>query len=229
MRPRIAALLALLASGCVAPSRPPGPLAPSAEPASARSVPELAAAIAAAAQRSDHEADASVRVQLAAQAGADAAACIAQAPQAVPCLYGNALALGLQARAHPAQALGLLNAMLSNLATAGAADPDYDEAGPARVRALVLLRAPGWPLGPGDAAAGLLAARSAVALHPQYPPNLLALAEALERTGDANEARETYARARSAAQQLPASADRDAWLEQAEAGLRQLETGRQHP
>jgi hypothetical protein len=186
----------------------------------ARSVPVLAAEIAALAHRSDHEADATVRVQLAAQAGEDAAACMAQAPQAVACLYGNALALGLQARSHPAQALGLLNTMLSNLVSAGALDPDYDQAGPARVRALVLLRAPGWPLGSGDAAAGLLAARSAVALHPQYPPNLLALAEALDRTGDANEARDTYARARAAARELSASADRDDWLRQAEAGLK---------
>ena len=108
-------------------------------------MPALAAEIAALAHRSDHETDARIRVQLAAQAAADAQACMVQAPQAVACLYGQALALGLQARAHPAQALGLLNTMLADLTGAGAGDPDYDEAGPARVRALVLIRAPGWP------------------------------------------------------------------------------------
>lgn len=215
-----AALLALLSSGCVAPVQSPGPRPEAVAGSTARTVPALAAEIAAVAHHSDHEADAKIRVQLAAQAAADAEACIAQAPQAVACLYGNALALGLQARAHPAQALGLLNTMLSNLVRAGAADPDYDEAGPDRVRALVLMRAPGWPLGPGDAAAGLLAARSAVALHPKYPPNLLALAEALDRTGDASEARNTYARARAAAQELPPSADQDEWLHQADTALK---------
>jgi hypothetical protein len=113
----------------------------------------------------------------------------------------------------------LLNKMLGDLASAEAADPDYDQAGPARVRALVLIRAPGWPLGPGDADAGLAAARRAVTLRPQYPPNLLALAEALAKTGDADGARENYARARDAAQTLPAAADRDDWLRQADQGL----------
>jgi hypothetical protein len=215
MRRTSAALLALLAAGCVAPSRSPAPAAGS----TVRTVPALAAEIAALAHHSDHEADARIRAQLAVQAAADAAACMAQAPQAVACLYGQALALGLQARAHPAQALGLLNTMLESLASAAALDPDYDAAGPARVRSLVLIRAPGWPLGPGDTAAGLLAARAAVLLHPQYPPNLLALAEALERSGDATAARETYARARTAAQALPPSADQADWLQQAAAGL----------
>jgi hypothetical protein len=109
--------------------------------------------------------------------------------------------------------------MLDALGRAESADPNYDEAGPARVRALVLVRAPGWPLGPGDAEAGLVAARRAVELQPQYPPNLLALAEALEKTGDANGARENYARARDAALALPAATDRDEWLREAGQGL----------
>ncbi len=87
------------------------------------------------------------------------------------------------------------------------------------MRALVLIRAPGWPLGPGDAEAGLVAARRAVTLRPQYPPNLLALAEALAKTGDANGAQENYALARDAALALPAAADRDAWLREADRGL----------
>jgi pimeloyl-ACP methyl ester carboxylesterase len=109
--------------------------------------------------------------------------------------------------------------MLDALASAEAVDPQYDEAGPARVRALVLVRAPGWPLGPGDSEAGLAAARRAVALQPRYPPNLLALAEALAKTGDSNGARETYQRARDAARALPPSSDRDDWLREAEQAL----------
>jgi hypothetical protein len=176
----------------------------------------LAAAIMADAQHSDHESDSAVRAQLAAEASRDSDACLAVKPQAASCLYGRAVALGLEARAHPTGAIGLLNNMLEALDQAETADPTYDEAGPARVRALVLTRAPGWPLGPGDADAGLVAARRAVMLRPQYPPNLLALAESLAKTGDSRGARENYARARDAAQVLPLSADRDDWLRQAD-------------
>jgi hypothetical protein len=110
--------------------------------------------------------------------------------------------------------------MLESLASAEAVDPNYDAAGPARVSALVLIRAPGWPLGPGDAEAGLAAARRAATLRPQYPPNLLALAEALAKSGDASGARENYERARALAQALPDGADRDAWLHEADQALR---------
>jgi hypothetical protein len=112
-----------------------------------------------------------------------------------------------------------LNNMLDSLARAESADPNYDEGGPARVRALVLIRAPGWPLGPGDAEAGLVAARRSVALRPLYPPNLLALAEAMTKTGDASGAREYYARAHDAALDLAAAPDRDVWLLEADKGL----------
>ena len=212
-----ATLVALLVAGCTPP--PPRPTEPHGIPTSA-TVKELAAAIAADAKRSDHEPDAKIRAELAAEASRDAATCLAREPQAVACLYGRALALGLEARAHPTRAGELLNQMLGGLADAEAADPYYDEAGPARVRALVLIRAPGWPLGPGDAEAGLVAARRAATLRPQYPPNLLALAEALAKTGDSNGAWENYERARALAQGLPAGTDRDGWLREADDALR---------
>ena len=158
--------------------------------------------------------------ELAADAGSDADACLAREPHAAACLYGRAVALGLEARAHPTRAGELLNSMLLSLASAEAADPDYDEAGPARVRALVLLRAPGWPLGPGDLDGGLIAARRAVSLRPQYPPNQLALAEALGKTGDASGARETYTHARALALALPDTAERNDWLREADQALR---------
>ncbi len=189
-------------------------------PAAPASVEALAAAIAADAERSDHESDSKTRDGLAADAGRNSDACLALAPQAVACLYYHGVALGLEARAHPTRAGELLKSMLDALTAADGADPAYDEAGPSRVKALVLTRAPGWPLGPGDAEAGLVAARKAVMLRPQYPPNVLALAEALAKTGDANGARENYQRARDLAQALPSAADRDDWLRDAEQGLR---------
>ncbi len=204
---------ALLLAACKAPLRPdtgiptPG------------SVAELAAAVAEDARRSDRESDAKIREQLASDAARSAGACLKQAPQDVSCLYYHAIALGLQARAHPIQAGDYLKTMLQALSSAEAADSSYDHAGPARVQALVLVRAPGWPLGPGDADAGLMAARRAVALKPDYPPNLLAEAEAQSKTGDLNGARETYILARGAAQALPPGPDRDAWLREAEQAL----------
>jgi hypothetical protein len=208
-------LLLLLITGCAARISPAPPVQ-SGAPSSAAA---LIATIKAAAVRSDHEPDGKIRSELAADASRDAQACLSREPQAAACLYGQAVALGLEARAHPTRAGEYLSAMLDNLARAESADPNYDEAGPARVRALVLIRAPGWPLGPGDTDAGLVAARRAVALRPLYPPNVLALAEALTKSGDPGGARENYARAHDAALALPAAADRDEWLREADQGL----------
>jgi hypothetical protein len=214
-----AAALALLVAACAVPPRqPPPPSAPA--PSAPASIERPVEAIIADARRSEHESEAKLRSELAEDASRQAEACLAMEPQAPACLYGHALALGLEARAHPAHAGELLKRMLADLEAAEAADPGYNEAGPARVRALVLTRAPGWPLGPGDPAAGVVAARRAVDLRPQYPPNLLALAEALAKSGDAQGAHEAYRHARDAALPLPASPDRDEWLREAELGLK---------
>jgi hypothetical protein len=216
---KAASAAVVLTVGACATRPPPAPPVPSASSAEPTSVAALAAAIEAVAKRSDDEPDSKIRGELAAEADRDAQACLAREPQAAPCLYGRGIALGLEARVHPIRAGESLSQMLDALGRAESADPNYDEAGPARVRALVLIRAPGWPLGPGDAEAGLAAARRAVSLRPQYPPNLLALAEALAKTGDGNGARDYYTRAHDAALALPAAADRDEWLREAEQGL----------
>ncbi|MGA2707918.1 MAG: hypothetical protein ACLQJ0_23040 [Steroidobacteraceae bacterium] len=208
-------LLMLAVTACTTRPRLAAPVQ-NAEPLS---VAALATAIEMDARRSDHEPDSKIRSELAAEASRNAEACLSREPQAAACLYWGAVALGLNARAHPTRAGELLSNMLDTLARAESADPNYDEAGPARVRALVLIRAPGWPLGPGDAEAGLAAARRAVTLRPIYPPNLLALAEALATTGDRSGARESYARAHEAALALPAAVDRDEWLREADHGL----------
>jgi len=179
----------------------------------------LAAAIAAAAQKSEHEPDARIRGELAAAARRDAEACIQEEPRAAACLFGRGIALGLEAKEHPTRAPTLLSDMLETLSQAEVADPYYDDAGPARVAALVLIRAPGWPLGPGDLERGLAAALRAATLRPAYPPNLLALAEAQAKSGAVNDARASYLRARDAADKLPDSAARADWLREAERGL----------
>jgi hypothetical protein len=214
----LAALLVSLGA-CTTPHPKNTDTVTPASPAAGGSVETLAAAVARDAQRSDKESDAKVREQLAADADAHAQACLQLAPQAPACLYYHGVALGLQARAHPLRAGELLKSMLDALTAAESADPGYDNAGPERVKAMVLVRAPGWPLGPGDVETGVTEARRAVQLRPEHPPNQLALAEALSKSEDAAGARDAYQRAQSLAQRLPASADRDDWLEQAARGL----------
>jgi len=211
----VCAVVSLALAGCSLPKRASAPL-PTGAP---QTVDGLVAAIQADSARSDKESDGQGRVRLADEASGYADACIAKAPQAAGCLYGRGLAFGLEARAHPTSANDALKSMLDALGRADAADPNYDQAGPSRVRALVLVRAPGWPLGPGDPDAGVIAARRAVELKPQYPPNLLALGEALAKTEDATGAHDAYAKARDAAQASPAGADRDEWVREAELGL----------
>jgi tetratricopeptide (TPR) repeat protein len=207
------ALGALALAGCKTP-----PERPAAPPLS-MTVEQLAAAVALDAQRSGLETDSKVRDQLAADAWQMAQACLERAPQAAACLYYEGVALGLKARAHPLQANEALKSMLDALGSAEAADPAYDQAGPARVKALVLIKAPAWPLGPGDAEAGLAAARRAVTLRPDHPPNVLALAEALAKTGDSHAALDAYRRARDLSQALPPGRDRDDWLREANQAL----------
>jgi len=134
-------LILAIAACATRPSPPP----PSAEPAS---VDALAAAI----EATQNAAITNLTRRFAAswrpKASRDAEACLAREPQAAPCLYWRAVALGLEARAHPTRAGEMLSNMLATLGHAESADPNYDEAGPARVRALVLVRAPGCPWDP---------------------------------------------------------------------------------
>jgi hypothetical protein len=210
------AVAAISLAACKTPTGPaPLPL----PPLPPMTVEQLAAAVAADARRSDLATDSQVRAQIAADAMQNAQACLERAPQAAACLYYDGVALGLKARAHPLQANEALKAMLEALNRAEAADPAYDRAGPARVKALVLIKAPAWPIGPGDPETGLAAARRAVALRPEYPPNVLALAEALAKTGDAHGAQDAYRRARDLIQALPPGRDREDWLHEADQGL----------
>jgi tetratricopeptide (TPR) repeat protein len=226
----LVSLAAVVLGGCASLSRHPTP-APSAPAGStgtnvgsetnAGSVEQYAAVIKANSELSDHEPDSNVRADLAARSLSAADACLALDAQAAACRYGKAVAVGMEARVHPTKAIALINSMLQDLSAAESADPNYDKAGPSRVRALVLIRAPGWPLGPGDTDAGLAAAREAVSLQPDYPANVLALAEALSKTGDAKGARASYQHALDLAQALPAGPESYEWIRAAQDGLAQ--------
>jgi hypothetical protein len=117
-----------------------------------------------------------------------------------------------------------LKTMIPALQRAIEKDPLYDEAGPHRVLALVYVRAPGWPVGPGDVEAGLNEAKQAVALRPDYPPNAFALAEALAANKDRERAREEYIRGKALAAALRDAMDPDApfWIVEADEALANL-------
>lgn len=179
----------------------------------------LARAVLKAADQIEQDPDDDRRRAALEQASREAALCLARAPRSGACQYAHALVLGLTAREHPLHFRGYLGQMLAALARAEAADPNYDFAGPERVHALVLLRAPRWPLGPGDPHGALAMAQRAVMLQSRYPPNWLALAEVQAKTGSASEARASYDRARALAATLPPTPDRDEWLTEAAQGL----------
>jgi hypothetical protein len=172
----------------------------------------------------EHETDESRRDRLAAEAVQVCQWCVRRAPTSIECTYRLALAIGQQARERSSTALDGLRQMMPLLEQVASRAPTLDAAGGHRVLALVLLRAPGWPTGPGDPDAALEHARQADALAPGHARNLLALGEALSATNHVEEARSTYARAESLARTLAAAGDSDAaeWAEDAARALSRL-------
>lgn len=136
--------------------------------------------------------------------------CQRRAPSDPACDYRLALALGQQARERPATGRDAIGKMVTLLRRAAAADPQLDSGGPHRVLALVLLRAPAWPVGPGDPEAALEEARAAAKLFPDASSNQLALAEALDANERRDEARAAYQRAIALADAASKAGDPDA-------------------
>jgi hypothetical protein len=169
----------------------------------------------------DHATDPDERARSATMAVEAAQWCGRRDPADPECDYWLGAALGVQARERPGTALSALPEIETLFRRAAAEIPSVDEAGPLRALALLYLRAPGWPTGPGDPDLGLESARRAVALRPEYPPNILALAEALAATGDSSGSREQYARALELARAAGAGGEPDAaeWILEAERAL----------
>ena len=129
----------------------------------------------------DTEKYATGRSRLVADARAQAEHCLALAPQDGQCLYARGIVYGLAAREQPVLAASMLKSMLDSLAKAEAVSPGIDHAGPARLQAIVLLRAPSWPLGPGDVEAAVAAAKRAVGIEPTFAANQDILREAQKK------------------------------------------------
>jgi tetratricopeptide (TPR) repeat protein len=187
-----------------------------------RNAAAFADAIRAKAFRLGREKDGGERTRLAESAVVVGQLCEEHAPAAPACDYWLAAALGLQARERTATAKDGLSRMTDLLHRALLKDPSIDRAGPHRLLAIVLLRAPSWPLGPGDPGAALPEAEAAVRAEPDFPPNQLALGEALRKNGRSDEARTAYARALRLATDAATRGDPDAagWVDEARAALR---------
>lgn len=121
--------------------------------------------------------------------------CQRRSPTTAECDYRLAIALGQQAREKMSTGRDAMNRMVDLLHHAIANAPALDQGGPHRVLALVLLRAPGWPAGPGDSDEGLAEAKKAVAVAPESAANQLVLAEALVAAGEDDAARAAYQKA----------------------------------
>jgi len=147
--------------------------------------------------------------------------CRRKKPDDPECSYWLALAMGVQAQERKTTAFDALPQIAELLEQVAARRPEIDHGGAERTLALLYLRAPGWPSGPGDADRGLEYARGAVGIDPEYPPNQLALAEALRATEDNAGGREAYRRALALARDRISRGDPDAaeWVEQAERAL----------
>jgi hypothetical protein len=172
--------------------------------------------------RIERERDASERAALARQQVELGQWCQRRAPSDPACDYRLALALGQQARERPSTGHDAVGRMVTLLRRAAAENPAIDSGGPHRALALVLLRAPSWPAGPGDPEAALSEARAAVELFPDVAGNQLALAEALDKNEHPEAARAAYERAAvlAAAALKAGDPDADRALAEARAGAK---------
>ena len=150
--------------------------------------------------------------------------CGRREPNNPACHYWLALALGVQADAHRATAVDGLRHMVRQLRRVIESAPELEQAGPHRILARVLVRAPGWPTGPGDPDAGLEHAKLAVQMFPQYPPNLLALAAAYREVDEIEASRARFQEALEMARQWQQRGDPDAgdWIQEANQGLQRV-------
>jgi len=170
--------------------------------------------------RIEHEAGAP-RGELAERAVELGQWCQRRDPGSAECDYRLAIALGQQARERTSTGQDALGKIVALLRRAIARAPALESAGPHRVLAMVLLRAPSWPIGPGDPEAALGEAREAVRRFPDAADNQLALADALAGNDQPSAARAAYALALALARRAREAGELEAprWITDAEAGL----------
>ncbi|MGB8294630.1 MAG: tetratricopeptide repeat protein [Polyangia bacterium] len=144
--------------------------------------------------RADFETD-EAKVLAITEQGAEAARLASSGPTDAEAAYLQAINLGLFVQAKGLVAIGRLSELVSLLKTASA-KPDIDQGGPLRVLGLLYVRAPAWPVGPGDLDAGLELLKQAAGQHPEHPLNHLFYAQALIEADDHAAARRELDQAR---------------------------------
>ncbi|MFT3698040.1 MAG: hypothetical protein QM831_33170 [Kofleriaceae bacterium] len=144
--------------------------------------------------------------------------CGKRAPGNAECDYRLAIAIGQQARERTATGKDAMDRMVALLKNASKKAPELDGGAPHRVLAIVYLRAPAWPMGPGDPEAALDEAKAAVTIK-STAENQLTLGEAYAANDQTDAAKQAYGKALGLARE---SKDPDAgqWAKQAEEGLR---------
>jgi hypothetical protein len=172
----------------------------------------------------EHTEDGATRKDLAVQGVQIGQWCRRLYPLEPECTYRLALAVGQQARERSSTAVDGLDVMVELLNEVIAGAPELDFAGGRRVLALVLLRAPGWPTGPGDPESALEFAEAAATAFPDYPPNQLVLGEALLENDRKDEAKRALERGVELARARRAEGDPEAaeWVTQAEEALAEI-------
>lgn len=137
------------------------------------------------------------RIELCEQ-GYEAARRVSRGPDDAEAAYLQAVNLGLYVHAKGLTAVGRLSELVKLLKIAGQ-QPQIDDGGPLRVLGLLYVKAPAWPVGPGDLDLGLDLLKKAAESYPEHPLNHLFYAEALIADGKKAEARTEIERTRALA------------------------------
>ncbi|HJX64908.1 MAG TPA: tetratricopeptide repeat protein [Polyangia bacterium] len=145
--------------------------------------------------RADFETD-EAKVLAITEQGAEAARLASSGPADGEAAYLQAINLGLYVQVKGLTAIGRLSELVSLLKTSSA-QPEIDQGGPLRVLGLLYVRAPAWPVGPGDLDAGLDLLKQAAAKYPEHPLNHLFYAQALIEADDHAAARRELDQARA--------------------------------
>ena len=96
--------------------------------------------------------------------------------------------LGYLTRESPVTHAGSIKEIYDEMDRAAKADPGYEDGAPLRALGMLLVKSPAWPIGVGDAEAGIVFLQKAAQTFPAYPANHLYLAEACLDTGRTKDA-----------------------------------------
>ncbi len=128
--------------------------------------------------------------------------------------YFRAIATGLFAEQNKAAGRAAMNEIRADGERAAAIDPNFDRAGPHRLLGALYLRAPGPPVGIGSLRRAIEHLEKALELAPDYPENLIFLAEAYLKSNRSEEASELILRAQKSLSATGNLMDQQKWQKQ---------------